>query len=109
MYLLDTNVISELRKKTKANDGVRAFYSQVAIDKKQVRGQSPFACVCGNEARSGAGIARQMERQAWSHYQAPRAIEKLKPPLIALNACLILQTVPPQETSGTPFILALTP
>jgi len=28
MYLLDTNVVSELRKKSKANKGVKAFFSQ---------------------------------------------------------------------------------
>ena len=27
MYLLDTNVVSELRRKTKANKGVKAFFS----------------------------------------------------------------------------------
>ena len=32
MYLLDTNVISELRKKTRANRGVKAFFSQVATN-----------------------------------------------------------------------------
>ena len=31
MYLIDTNVISEIRKKSKANKGVRAFFKQ-AID-----------------------------------------------------------------------------
>ena len=29
MYLVDTNVISEARKKTKANRGVRSFFKQV--------------------------------------------------------------------------------
>ena len=28
MYLVDTNVISEIRKKSKANSGVRAFFSR---------------------------------------------------------------------------------
>jgi toxin FitB len=30
MYLIDTNVISELRKKSKANPGVRQFFQQAA-------------------------------------------------------------------------------
>lgn len=30
MYLVDTNVISEIRKKTKANSGVRAFFNKAA-------------------------------------------------------------------------------
>jgi len=30
MYLLDTNVVSELRKKSKANKGVKAFFSESA-------------------------------------------------------------------------------
>jgi len=30
MYLLDTDAISELRKKTKANSGVRAFFTRAA-------------------------------------------------------------------------------
>ncbi len=33
MYLVDTNVISEVRKKSKANTGVRAFFKQ-AIENK---------------------------------------------------------------------------
>jgi predicted nucleic acid-binding protein len=32
MYLVDTNVISEVRKKSKANKGVRAFFKQTIED-----------------------------------------------------------------------------
>ncbi len=32
MYLIDTNVISEIRKKDKANPGVRRFFAQVDAD-----------------------------------------------------------------------------
>lgn len=32
MYLVDTNVISEVRKKSKANNGVRAFFKQTIED-----------------------------------------------------------------------------
>lgn len=36
MYLIDTNVISELRKKSKANPGVKAFFKQVAKDESEL-------------------------------------------------------------------------
>lgn len=32
MYLIDTNVISEIRKKSKANKGVKAFFTQAEIE-----------------------------------------------------------------------------
>ena len=36
MYLIDTNVISESRKRSKADGGVRAFFKQVAKDDARV-------------------------------------------------------------------------
>ncbi|MCP4275796.1 MAG: type II toxin-antitoxin system VapC family toxin [Gammaproteobacteria bacterium] len=36
MYLVDTNVISEVRKKSKANKGVRAFLKQVIEDESRM-------------------------------------------------------------------------
>jgi predicted nucleic acid-binding protein len=36
MYLVDTNVISEARKKTKANRGVRSFFKQAIEDDTRV-------------------------------------------------------------------------
>lgn len=36
MYLVDTNVISEARKKTKADKGVRDFFKHTAAEKKSV-------------------------------------------------------------------------
>jgi len=36
MYLVDTNVISEVRKKSKANRGVRSFFKQVIEDEARV-------------------------------------------------------------------------
>lgn len=36
MYLIDTNVISETRKKGKANSGVKAFFKQVEQQKTQL-------------------------------------------------------------------------
>ncbi len=36
MYLVDTNVISEARKKSKANAGVRAFFKQAIKDETRI-------------------------------------------------------------------------
>ncbi len=36
MYLVDTNVISEARKKSKANKGVRAFFKQTTEDETRM-------------------------------------------------------------------------
>jgi predicted nucleic acid-binding protein len=36
MYLVDTNVISEARKKSKANTGVRAFFKQAIEDETRI-------------------------------------------------------------------------
>lgn len=36
MYLVDTNVISEARKKSKANTGVRAFFKQASKEEAQI-------------------------------------------------------------------------
>ena len=36
MYLVDTNVISEARKKSKANTGVRTFFKQAIEDDTRI-------------------------------------------------------------------------
>jgi len=36
MYLVDTNIISEIRKKSKANKGVRAFFKHANEDEAQM-------------------------------------------------------------------------
>lgn len=36
MYLVDTNVISEVRKKSKANPGVRAFFKQAIAEEARL-------------------------------------------------------------------------
>lgn len=36
MYLVDTNVISEVRKRSKANKGVRSFFKQVIKERSRV-------------------------------------------------------------------------
>ena len=54
MYLIDTNVISEARKRDKANLGVRAFFSQVAA-----RGDAVYlSVVTVGELRRGVDLIR---------------------------------------------------
>lgn len=36
MFLIDTNVVSELRKKSKMNAGVKAFFKKVELDKSDL-------------------------------------------------------------------------
>ena len=36
MYLLDTNIVSELRKKSKMDPGVRAFFKQAAQESREL-------------------------------------------------------------------------
>ena len=54
MYLVDTNVISEVRKRAKANKGVRAFFKQAIAD------QSPLfiSVVTVGELRRGVELIR---------------------------------------------------
>ena len=54
MYLVDTNVISEVRKKLKANKGVRAFFSKIVGDKSQVF----ISVVTVGELRRGVELIR---------------------------------------------------
>ena len=64
MYLIDTNVISEARKKSKANRGVRAFFKQVIKDQTRTF----ISVVTIGELRHGVesiryrGDARQANR-----------------------------------------------
>ena len=64
MYLLDTNVISEVRKQNKANSGVRAFFNSV---QKQ---ESPLfiSVITIGELRRGIYIIRHRgdEQQAFA-------------------------------------------
>jgi predicted nucleic acid-binding protein len=54
MYLVDTNVISEVRKKSKANKGVRAFFKQAIVDEARI-----FASVVSvGELRRGVELIR---------------------------------------------------
>ena len=54
MYLVDTNVISEARKKSKANNGVRAFFKQVIADDTQMF----ISVVTVGELRRGVELIR---------------------------------------------------
>ena len=54
MYLVDTNVISEARKKSKANKGVRAFFKQVIEDEAQLY----ISVVTVGELRRGVELIR---------------------------------------------------
>jgi len=54
MYLVDTNVISEIRKKMKANQGIRAFF------KKAIEDDAPLfiSVVTVGELRRGVELVR---------------------------------------------------
>jgi predicted nucleic acid-binding protein len=54
MYLVDTNVISEARKKSKANKGVRAFFKQVIEDDTKMF----ISVVTVGELRRGVELIR---------------------------------------------------
>jgi predicted nucleic acid-binding protein len=54
MYLIDTNVISEARKKSKANNGVRAFFKKIMEDKSPVF----ISVVTVGELRRGVELIR---------------------------------------------------
>ena len=54
MYLIDTNVISEIRKKSKANKGVRAFFKQAIDDETPLF----MSVVTVGELRRGVELIR---------------------------------------------------
>jgi len=54
MYLVDTNIISEMRKKSKANKGVRAFFKQAIEDETQIF----ISVVTVGELRRGVELIR---------------------------------------------------
>jgi toxin FitB len=54
MYLIDTNVISELRKKDKANPGVKQFFQQIA----DPRAHLFISVITIGELRRGVEIIR---------------------------------------------------
>ena len=54
MYLLDTNVISEIRKKSKANKGVKSFFKQMSLDKLQLF----ISVITIGELRRGVELVR---------------------------------------------------
>jgi len=54
MYLLDTNVVSELRKKNKANNGVKIFFSKVTQEEASLY----VSAVTIGELRRGVELIR---------------------------------------------------
>jgi predicted nucleic acid-binding protein len=54
MYLVDTNVLSEARKKSKANKGVRTFFKQAIEDETQIF----ISVVTVGELRRGVELIR---------------------------------------------------
>ena len=54
MYLVDTNVISQARKRSKANKGVRAFFKQAIEDEAQMF----ISVVTVGELRRGVELIR---------------------------------------------------
>ena len=54
MYLVDTNIISEVRKKSKADKGVRAFFKQAAADETPMF----ISVVTVGELRRGVELIR---------------------------------------------------
>ena len=54
MYLLDTNIISELRKKARANSGVSEFFKQIKLEKKP----SYISVITLGELRRGVDLIR---------------------------------------------------
>ncbi len=54
MYLFDTNIVSELRKKSKMNAGVKSFIKQVALDESELY----LSVVTVGELRRGIELIR---------------------------------------------------
>jgi len=62
MYLIDTNVISEQRKKNRANPGVKQFFKRLVIEDEQAY----ISAITVGELRRGVELIRYM---AASHAQ----------------------------------------
>lgn len=54
LYLVDTNIISEIRRKSKANKGVRAFFKEVANEYAPVF----ISVITAGELRRGVDLIR---------------------------------------------------
>ena len=63
MYLIDTNVISELRKRSKANPGVRQFFQQSAEQEAAMF----ISVITVGELRRGVELIRYRGDQAQAH------------------------------------------
>ena len=72
MYLIDTNVISEARKKTKANIGVRRFFKQAVEDESRVF----ISVVTVGELRSGTeslGVGYGVTNSDWGEFSREKS------------------------------------
>ncbi|MFA7605634.1 MAG: type II toxin-antitoxin system VapC family toxin [Rhodocyclaceae bacterium] len=66
MYLIDTNVISELRKGNRANPGVRAFFAELVSEDVYLAVQTVGEIRRGLERIRNRGDREQAERlEAW--------------------------------------------
>ncbi len=64
MYLLDTNIVSEFRKKSRMNKGVQAFFSEAAKDNQQLY----LSVITIGELRRVVEIVEIMSRQtSWKY------------------------------------------
>lgn len=61
MYLLDTNVVSELRKRARANQGVRDFFAKLAMEDAWLSVQTIGEIRRGLETIRGRGDAAQAQ------------------------------------------------
>jgi hypothetical protein len=72
VYLVDTNVISEVRKKSKANKGVRAFFKQAIEDEIQMSYRLSPSENCGaasNQSVTAVMYAKPINwRNGWTRY-----------------------------------------
>jgi len=64
MYLIDTNVISELRKKGKADSGVKAFFKKAVVENEKLF----ISVITVGELRRGV----EMIRHRGDHLQADK-------------------------------------
>lgn len=80
MYLIDTNVLSELRKGARTNAGVRAFWKQAAADAHFVAVQTIGELRAGVEAIRLRGDVVQAERlETWLQATTVEIADRILP------------------------------
>jgi predicted nucleic acid-binding protein len=134
MYLIDTNVISELRKKSKADKGVKAFFSKVVKEEIPVY----ISVITIGELRRGVELIRhrgdlkqsavleswldsiiadyedfildfsETEAQLWGKLRAPNPQHTLDKQIAATalsyNLCVVTRNVDDFKSSGVSLI-----